>query len=331
MTFDRTFRITLLIGIVAATLDSTWANAQVDGGQPGPPPRQDNRVGGEGGVVPALPPDPQSLLEKAISRLESCESISAKTGLSVDLFGKHLTGSGNYLELHTAQSLMFRFELRFKWAEKLVEKGATLLQVCDGPHLWVYQDFRDIKTVAEIDVNRVAKELDEQGRLPQLGIVGQWQGLGGLPKLLRGLYLNFDFTTAEEIRAEDRLPMIRLQGQWKPARLAQMLPDRAEEIKAGRPVGLEKLAPHVPHYAVVYLEQAGLFPRRIEYWRRVPTSPRSQEPPENQLLTAMDLLEPQINVPISRVRFQFDPGKLNVTHQTDRYLEELGLKKRDGG
>ena len=140
----------------------------------------------------------------------------------------------------------------------------------------------------------------------------------------------FDFTAAEETQAEDRLPVIRLQGQWKPAKLAQLLPEQAAQIKAGGAADLGKLPSHVPHFVVLDLEQGGLFPRRIEYWRRLPAAPRSQAPPENHLLAAMDLMEVQVNVHIDSTRFQFDPGKLNVSHQTDRYLEMIKGKEEGG-
>ncbi len=162
--------------------------------------------------------------------------------------------------------------------------------------------------------------------MPKLGMVGRWPGLGGLPKLLRGLYLAFDFTAAEETLGEDQLPVFRLRGQWKPAKLAQLLPEQAAQINAGGGADLGKLPSHVPHFVVLDLEQRGLFPRRIEYWRRMPAAPRSTAPPENRLLTAIEFLDPQINVPVEQARFQFDPGGLSVSHQTDQYLEMMKEK-----
>ena len=301
------FVIPFLIGIIATGLDPAPANAQ------------------RGSQSPT--PDPQSLLERAIVRLEGCNSISAKTRQRVELFGKSVVGSGSYLELRTTESLMFRLELKFQ----LADRGATLLQVCNGPHLWIYrdlgsQDSGDKPSVDEVDVARIARELEEKGQLPKMGMVGDWPGLGGLPKLLRGLYLAFDFTTAEAALAEDRLPVVRLQGQWKPAKLAQLLPEQAAQINAGGAADLGKLPPHVPHYVVLDLEQGGLFPRRIEYWRRLPASPRSPTPPENRLLTSIDFLDVQINVPVDPSRFQFDPTGLSVSHQTDQYLEMMKAK-----
>lgn len=266
----------------------------------------------------------QSFLDRAIIQLESCDSISAKTRQSAELFGKRLVGSGTYLEQRSAQQLMFRLELRLQSGGR----EATFLQSCDGRSLWIYEDFGGRETLAQVDIVRIARALEERGEMPQAGKIGQWPGLGGLPKTLRSLHLAFDFTAAEETRLEDRLPVIRLQGEWKQKRLMRFFPDKADEMNAGRPVDLGRLPPYLPHYVVLYLEQKGLFPRRIEYWRRPPVGPRQEEPPENQLMVAMDLFDVQINVPISPARFRFDPGKLEPSNQTERYLEDLGLKKR---
>ena len=144
--------------------------------------------------------------------------------------------------------------------------------------------------------------------------------------MLRGLNLAFDFAIPEEALLEDRLSVFRLQGQWKPERLARFLPDYAESVKLGKSANLDKLPPYLPHYVVLLLERDGLFPRRIEYWRRRPARPRQEEPSENHLIVAMDLMDVRVNVPMDRARFKFDPGKLSVSSQTERYLEDLGVK-----
>ena len=290
---------------------------------PSPPPSQksDNPSGWSSEAQPLPASDHQTILEKAIIRVESCDSISAKTRQSVELFGKRLVGTGTYLEQHTPP-LMFRLEMKLQ----LGEDAATLIQSCDGSHLWLYEDFRGKPNVGQVDIARVARVLEEKGEIPKPGMIGQWPGLGGLPKMLRGLNLAFDFAAPEEALLEDRLSVFRLQGQWKPERLARFLPDHAEGIKLGKPVDLDKLPPYLPHYVVLLLERDGLFPRRIEYWRRKPASPRQEEPSENHLIVAMDLIDVRVNVPIDRDRFKFDPGKLSVSSQTERYLEDLGVK-----
>jgi hypothetical protein len=254
--------------------------------------------------------------------LESCDSISAKTRQSVELLGKRLVGTGTYLEQHTPRTLMFRLELKLQ----LGEDAATLIQSCDGSHLWLYEDFRGKTSVGQVDIARVARVLEEKGEIPKPGMIGQWPGLGGLPKMLRGLNLAFDFAIPEEALLEDRLSVFRLQGQWKPERLARFLPDYAESVKLGKSANLDKLPPYLPHYVVLLLERDGLFPRRIEYWRRRPARPRQEEPSENHLIVAMDLMDVRVNVPMDRARFKFDPGKLSVSSQTERYLEDLGVK-----
>ncbi len=137
------FVIIVLIGIFAAGLDPALAVAQVDGGQGRGLGIRDWGLGSGQRAPSPIPqspiPNPQSLLETAIVRLEGCGSISARTRQRAELFGKPLVGTGSYLERRTTESLMFRYELKLQ----LADKGATMLQVCDGPHLWIYQETRE--------------------------------------------------------------------------------------------------------------------------------------------------------------------------------------------
>jgi hypothetical protein len=254
--------------------------------------------------------------------LESCDSISAKTRQSVELFGTRLIGSGSYIEHRGPRTLMFRLELRLQSGDD----ASVLAQTCDGRHLWLYEEHRGRSKVGQVDVARVVRALEEKGGLPKPGMIGQWPGLGGLSKMLRGLNLAFDFAAAEQTRLEDWPPLVRLQGQWRPERLARLFPEMAEKIKPGRPVDLDNLPPYLPHYVVLFLERDGLFPRRIEYWRWQPARPRRDEPPEKQRIVSMDLYDVRVNVPIDPARFQLDPSQLGALDQTDRYLEDLGLK-----
>ena len=144
--------------------------------------------------------------------------------------------------------------------------------------------------------------------------------------MLRGLNLAFDFAAPEEARLEDWPPLVRLQGEWKPERFARFFPEKAEPGKTGKPVDLDRLPPYLPHYVVLFLERDGLIPRRMEYWRRQPLRPRRDEPRETQRIVSMDLYDIRVNFPVDPAQFRLDPGQLSAPDQTDRYLQDLGLK-----
>jgi hypothetical protein len=289
------------------------------------PPSFEDLANPSWGKVDAVPPrtlEGQTVLEKAIIRLESCDSVSAKTRQSVELFGTRLIGSGSYIEQRGPRTLMFRLELRLQSGAD----ASALVQTCDGAHLWLCEEHLGAQKVGQVDVARVARALEEKGGMPKPGMIGQWPGLGGLSKLLRGLDLAFDFPTVQQTRLEDWPPLVRIEGQWKPERLARLSPHSAEEGRPVKSVDLDKLPPYLPHYVVLFLERDGLFPRRIEYWRRQPTGLRQEEPAERQRIVSMDLFDVRINVPIDPARFRLDPGQLSAPDQTDRYLQDLGLK-----
>ncbi len=317
------FLMVLVIGLSGVILEVPHEPAQERVERPATPRGSREAPAGPDRQARESSGGPHAILNRAIVALEDCHWISAKTRQRVELFGKQLVGSGTYVEQRTAQGRMFRLELK----TQLGDEASILLQACDGRHLWVYEKYHDKPTLVRIDVAQVMQALEERGGLPHPGEMEQWPGLGGLPRLLRGLEAAFDFTSAEEVRLGDQLPAVRLRGEWKAQRLAQILPEQQQAITVGRGANLDKMSPHLPHYVVLYLEQPGLFPRRIEYWRRQPKSGRLQEPAPDKAIVTMDLFDVNINVPIA-ANFSFDPGNLDYADQTERFLESTGLAKK---
>ncbi len=128
-----------------------------------------------------------AILERAILNMEGRRSVSAQVRQSIDLFGKQPLGVGVYLEQWSESGLLFRLEMRIQAGTE----PSSLTVVCDGPHLWSYRAFgkegsrgADARTV---DVLRVARGAEDAGRMPRPGTIGDWPGLGGLDRLLRGI------------------------------------------------------------------------------------------------------------------------------------------------
>lgn len=311
--------IVLVIGLLVSALKCAFAIAQ----EPTPEaavPQGFSRPA-ETTAPSARSGGPQEVVQRAIVYLESLRSIQAQTRQYVSLFGKELVGAGVYLEQRTPNGLELRLELRMQRGDET----STLLQVCDRRYLWLC---RDKESPVRIDVVQVARALEERGDLPQPGRIGPWPGLGGLPKLLRGLNANFDFTSIEETRLGQQLPAYQLQGVWKQEKLCEIIPEEAGAVRAGKPVNLDKIPPHLPHYVVLFLEKENLFLRRIEYRRRPSTQDQQQGRAGDQTIVSMDLRDVVLNAPINPAQFVYSPGNREFTDQTDRFLEGLGLKKK---
>ena len=266
----------------------------------------------------------QSLLENAIHTLEGHRSISAKIRHSVDLFGNKPVGSGIYLEERSNRGLLFRLELRIQLGNEL----SSLLDVCDGRYLWMYRKLWERETLSRIHVGRVEQALEESGGIHEIGKVDRWPGLGGLPKLLRGLYRKYDFASVQETSLEGRegpLPVWRLEGEWKEAELAKLLPEQGEAVKGGKPADVSKLRPHLPDHVVLFLGKTDAFPYRIEYRRRRPNGRDGGEASRDKALVTMELSEVDLNAAIHSTRFLYNPGDLEYSDETAEFLKKLGL------
>ncbi len=276
--------------------------------------------------TPRSPPSPsggaQAVLQQAIIAVESLNSLSAQVRHRVDLLGNQLVGVGSYFEQRGARGLELRLELVFQLAE---DNKSTLTQVCSGQYLWIC---RDKDPPRRIDLVRVHKEVEERGGFARPGKIGNWPGLGGLPKLLRGLNANFDFTLIEETRLDGQLPAYRLQGDWREEKLSTGLPGPKGAPREGTRANGDALPQHLPHYVVLYLEKQGLLLRRIEYWRRPPAKARELGTQKDRVIVSMDLFDVVLNAPINPTRFHFDPGDAKPIDQTGAFLEELGLKEK---
>lgn len=300
-------------------------------GSAGPLAAQSGPVPGLAGVIPsaegtnaALPPPPQGrmLLEAAIRELENRQSVSAKIRQEADLFGKHLVGSGIYLEQRPGRDHLMRLELRIQVGDEVT----SLVQVCDGRYLWIYRKLLDDGTLSQIDVARALHAMQETQTAAPSGRMGMLPGLGGLPRLLRSLYASFDFQAAEKGRL-DQLPVWILRGQWKPAPLAKIFPEQAQALQQGKPANWKKAPEHLPDSVIVLLGQNDLFPYRTEYHRKLGPKERKRDDQASRALVSMDLFQVSFNLPIDPNRFVYNPGNAKVVDQTANFIEGLRGKE----
>jgi hypothetical protein len=261
-------------------------------------------------------------LEQAILALENRRSVSAKIAHTVDLFGHKPVGSGIYLEERSDRGLRLRLQVRIQ----LAGQTGSLLHVCDGQYLWMYEKLGDSESLTRIDVQRVQEALEESGNIREIGKTGWWPGLGGLAKLLRGLHAAFDFPTVEQTRLhQPPLPVWTLRGQWKPEKLAELLPDQKRNLAKGKPVDFEKLPPHVPEHVVLFLGQTDRFPYRIEYRRRQSSEDAAEDAPEDRAVVTIKLNDVSLNGSLHPTHFLYSPGDLPISDGTGQFLKSLSL------
>ena len=268
----------------------------------------------------------QGTLEAAVRMLESHSCVSAKIFLEGHLFDKHLVGQGVYLQQRSGRQLLMRLELRMQHGEQT----SSLVQVCDGQTLWERRNLLGDEKRSHIDVARAARGLERDEEPASQGEVGFLPGLGGLPRLLRGLDAACDFTSAQEglLKVGNyQIPVWKLHGQWKSDQLLKLLGKPEQGAQPGSPPDLKKLPPHVFDHVILMLGQEDLFPYRIEYRRTVAGKAlRSDTPPSRPLMTTQ-LHDVVLDAPVDPSRFRYNPGQLDYPERTVGFLHSLGIKR----
>lgn len=272
---------------------------------------------------PAIPAQPSKLLIDAVTTLEACKSISAKIVHEVYLFDKHLVGSGSYWGQRRGGDHRMRMELKVR----LGRQTSSLVQVCDGSFLWTRKKLPNEDKLTRLDVARAKAGLKRAKELGRPASMGMLPGIGGLPRLFRGLHGTFDFTAVElGTWGSTKQPVWKIEGQWKPHVLLQILPAQKATIESGQPPDLSKLPPHLPDRVVVFLlARKDLFPFRVEYRRTLPEGPDSDRL-TSRTLVAMELSDIDINLPLDPNHFIYNPGQLDFTDATPSFLKSLQVE-----
>ena len=289
-----------------------------------PPKSVDGR-----GSVELSGAETEELLRRSIELIEGRHSISAEVTHCVDLFGKKLVGKGIYREERSGPHPLVRFELKTSTADS----QSSLLQVCDGKDMWIKHVLMGQARLDRVDLERLAKAVEKQGRAVRDGAGQGGTGLsdtitmGGMPGLLRSLQESFQFVSAENAVLYS-MPVWKLRGRWQESKLAAFLPEQAEAIQQGRvalaggEVDLARLPKHLPDHLVVWLGKDDLFPYRIEYCRRETVSG------ESRAIVAMQLLKVSFNVPLDPKCFVFEPGEVPVADRTSEYIAKMARRSK---
>ena len=274
-------------------------------------------VGGSAAELGAA--ETEGLLRKSIEMIEGRHSISAEVTHCVDLFGKKFVGKGLYREQRSGPHPLVRFELKTPTGGS----ESYLIQVCDGKYFWNYRVLLGQPRLDRIDLKRLAKAMEKQGRAGRGGTdLADTITLAGMPGLLRSMQESFQFDSAEN-EVLHSMPAWKLRGRWQADKLAVLLPEQAEVIRQGSgEVDLTRLPKHIPDHLYIWLGKDDLFPYRIEYCRREKGSG------ESRAIVAMQLVKVSFNVPLDPKCFVFQPRKVPVADRTSEYIAKMARRAK---
>ncbi len=273
------------------------------------------------GAVPGTAADAESLMVRAIEAMETCTTISATILHETFLYDKHLVGSGLYLGQWRNDDHLTRLELKIQ----VGQDTSSLVQVCDGRHLWTRRRLLGEDRLTKIDVARAKWSIERHRKAGRPHNMGVLPGIGGLPRIFRGLHGAFDFDSVESgTWGKRKQPVWKIRGRWKPGALARVFPEKEDAIRSGELPEPSELPPFLPDHVVVFLvAQEKPFPFRVEYRRTIAEGQRTDGVSSRAIVT-MELSNVRINVPIAAERFIYNPGRLDAADETDKFLRALG-------
>lgn len=253
------------------------------------------------------------LLAWSLRQLQARRSVSARLLQQIDLLGIRATGSGLYLDARSGDAFSFRLEIEFDFG------GSTsrLVRVCDGRRLWIYEEMAGQKDLKQVDLERVRRVLQQQGRGGDVEKAA-WTGkLGRLEGLLITLSRDFQFGIAH--RAElYGVPTWKLTGTLDPEELPQQWSGPSGR-GGGTPPGGHLLPAEMPDQVVVQLGRDDGFPYSIEYWR---TKGRAGQG-GGRLVSRIVFHQVTLDGPISPAFFTIESAGLDPVDQTDAFLNDV--------
>ena len=276
----------------------------------------------------------QQLVAEAASRLALQPAVAARIRQRGLLLDQELVGSGAYQQVLSEGRTRTRLELKLQVDERQI----SLLQISDGVVLWTRRDDDAQRAVSYVNL-RLVREAARRAGGKQLGsVLPESLAIGGLSQLLQGLERNFDFGPPVE-ESLVNVPVWTVRGRWKQERLAELLPDRKEQILSGAAVPTDALPAHLPEFVTVMLGRddfVPLFPYCVEYGRRDSLHPSGaadrgrageQTGPVRTILK-MELFEVRREWDIDPQAFEYRPGTQHIRNETDIYLRRLGLDQQ---
>lgn len=258
-------------------------------------------------ATPATPATTQpseaakQLLAAASERLAQHNAVRADLIERVSVGDHSFTAKGSYLQGRDLQ-MKLSFTLEYGGNQ------GSLLEVCDGQILWTRHDIGNQPQITRRDVRQILEAVRKAGNRPEHILIGDL-GLGGVASLLAAFQTDLEFSDPQEDVIDGR-PVYILQGRWSDAYLTRWGIDK----NADR----EDLPPLLPEVAHVVLDKETLFPRRIEFLKRLP------ERKVRKPMLSLEFVNVVVNPPVSDEDFQFiPPDRPTPVDVTNLYLQQL--------
>jgi hypothetical protein len=265
----------------------------------------------------------------------------------VFLDGEQLYGVGSYWQQSRGDELKVRLELQ------IAGQDSRLLQVSDSRFQWLDRSLPAGRTVTRVDLRQLravlaAASTDEVRPGEATWLPAQTElavNCGGLPRLLAALTESFSFLPPQAMRLVSAhgsepsgVPFFAVVGHWKPEKLALLLESqesRAESQKHEGSVDSAHLVrEHVPQEVLLLVDQADLFPYRIEYRPlETPAASTSGRAVPYQLsarpLVVLEFSNVVFDMPIPSGQFEYTPPNVDWVDQTAAVLERLRRERQD--
>ena len=255
--------------------------------------------------------DPEVILKRSIAQMHSETRFQAAVRHRIDMFDQHLVGAGHYRQFGNGAIKRLRFELK----TQVGDNTASVVQVCDGRHLWTRENLADSTSLSRIDVRYVSDALqkqEQQGTQHGAGLLGAHWGaniaMGGIPRLLASLQSSFHFTAASEATYED-VPVWVLVGKWKP---------QVRKSIAARFDSANRFPTHLPDAVRIVLGRDVEFkfiPREIQYLKVA--SDKSVTP-----MVSLQLYDITRLVDMNAAQFEYQRGEQVIVDRTQAFLDK---------
>lgn len=252
--------------------------------------------------------DSKAILKRAIVQLHSESRFQASVRHKIHMFDQQLVGTGHYRQFGNDSIKRLRFELK----TQVGEKTSSVIQVCDGRHLWTRENLTEGTTLSRIDVRFIQDELAEYERDNGVGkFTANWGAniaMGGLPRLLTSIDLCFDFRSVKEATYED-IPVWVMVGTWKSEVKERII----EQFNSGT-----QLPAHLPDAVQLVLGrdvEYKFIPREIQYLRIL--ADQTAKP-----MVSLQLYDITRLVDMNSSQFEYQRGEQVIVDRTQAFLDK---------
>ena len=252
--------------------------------------------------------DPDTILKRAFAQMNSESRFQAAVRHKINMFDQQLVGTGHYRQFGKGSIKRLRFELK----TQVGEMTSSVIQVCDGRHLWTRENLAEGTTLSRIDVRYIQDELAEYEQENGVGkFAANWGAniaMGGLPRLLASVDSCFDFVSVTETHYED-IPVWVLVGTWKRDVKERII----EQFNSG-----SQFPAHLPNAVKLVLGRDVEFrfvPREIQYLRILPDKTA-------QSMVSLQLYDLTRLVDMNASQFDYQRGEQVIVDRTQAFLDK---------